>query len=546
MRAHHALHLTGRAFGQNASKTSSVNTDNGIIYADRDTTVYLACLKGTYTYTYNNFIEIPEGYVLKFKGGKIKNGTIVFKNTLLRNAKASVFKDVDISGTIKNKTKRLDWFSYTSDNKDCSNLVRSLVKGGGTLVFGKKEYLMDCYGKNSIKLESNTMLDGKDAILNANYSVNGIHALFEITDDNNITAKNLTIKGVESGIQTPPEGHGTTAYASSNIYAFFLNNVCSNIRFSNLNLEKVSYGIKSSKTSNSNLAKLTDCVIENCNFECDMPIQGSGWCNLTITNCEISSLGKNSGLHALYITAGTTGTNDSVIKDDKANLESVYIKDCVCKSKAGDGTTVQIYDAKKRNISRSTYFRHCTLIHESGNPIINSEGNKLYLSDCVLESEKSAMQGVMQDYVEYRNCNFKNIGMRGGVYHKCSFYRDNAVILGSSLGIKCYGCTIKSDSFVFYALPSGYFERCTIFTAHNDGFISNRNGEFNGTLTFNNCSITAPKLSYSPNQTGNQIIEFKNCNISSFNDQNHFFKRNDKSNIEVKTNNLLFKTVLAE
>lgn len=91
----HALHITGRAIRLNNSRNDTIETDNGIIYAETDITVYIGCIIGNFTYRYDKYVVIPNNCVLEFEGGSLSNGTINGKNTSINvNIQYKIFNNV--------------------------------------------------------------------------------------------------------------------------------------------------------------------------------------------------------------------------------------------------------------------------------------------------------------------------------------------------------------------------------------------------------------------------------------------------------------------
>lgn len=63
-------------------------------------------------------IEMQEGCTLKFEGGSLNNGKIIFNGTFIDTNRTSTFKDISISGSLKNTNIKIDWFS----SKDIATL----------------------------------------------------------------------------------------------------------------------------------------------------------------------------------------------------------------------------------------------------------------------------------------------------------------------------------------------------------------------------------------------------------------------------------------
>jgi hypothetical protein len=67
-------------------------------------------------------IEMKEGCTLKFKGGSLNNGKIIFNGTFIDAKEIYIFKDISISGMLKNTNVKIDWFS----NKDITTINKIL------------------------------------------------------------------------------------------------------------------------------------------------------------------------------------------------------------------------------------------------------------------------------------------------------------------------------------------------------------------------------------------------------------------------------------
>lgn len=114
-------------------------------------------------------ITIPEGCILDFQGGKLKNGSINFNKCIIDSKKAC-FNNIVINGIIGNKTIFVDWFSpykeYPSskdyftdienDNVDIINNILNSVKSNST---NEQKIIEFGYGiykfKESIKINYN-------------------------------------------------------------------------------------------------------------------------------------------------------------------------------------------------------------------------------------------------------------------------------------------------------------------------------------------------------------------------------------------------------
>lgn len=67
-------------------------------------------------------LQIPHKCVLRFQGGKIKNGTVVFNETIVEGERP-VFENVTIQGTLSNDTVNIGWFNVKDDIANVLNVV---------------------------------------------------------------------------------------------------------------------------------------------------------------------------------------------------------------------------------------------------------------------------------------------------------------------------------------------------------------------------------------------------------------------------------------
>lgn len=99
-------------------------------------------------------ITIPEGCVLKFDGGSLRNGTVKGQNTLIEGNTKCFEKDVIITGTWKNETIYTKWLDFVStddgvtDNSLCFKQLQSFINGsnGCKVEFEKGYYQTQIIG----------------------------------------------------------------------------------------------------------------------------------------------------------------------------------------------------------------------------------------------------------------------------------------------------------------------------------------------------------------------------------------------------------------
>lgn len=105
-------------------------------------------------------IEVPEGCVLEFDGGSLRNGGIVFKNTTL-SENSKIYTNVD--GNIVNSIVKVSWFTK---DKDITKALNNIIK-----IIDEGEIQIDktsCYISDTVNItKSNIQING----LNHNVNV---------------------------------------------------------------------------------------------------------------------------------------------------------------------------------------------------------------------------------------------------------------------------------------------------------------------------------------------------------------------------------------
>lgn len=88
-------------------------------------------------------LEIYNGCILEFKGGKLKNGTLKGKNTQLNAAPSLIFNNVTFNGRWRIYNYFPEWF--ISDFSDCTDGIQQAIdfasiNNGGKIVFLSRQY----------------------------------------------------------------------------------------------------------------------------------------------------------------------------------------------------------------------------------------------------------------------------------------------------------------------------------------------------------------------------------------------------------------------
>lgn len=74
-------------------------------------------------------IEVPENCVLDFQGGSLKNGKIIFNNTVIESKENYIFRNLVFEGTTMAKYIYTEWFgAIPNESTDCTDAFISAVK----------------------------------------------------------------------------------------------------------------------------------------------------------------------------------------------------------------------------------------------------------------------------------------------------------------------------------------------------------------------------------------------------------------------------------
>lgn len=176
-------------------------------------------------------INVPKNSSLVFKGGSLKNGTLVGQNTTIINeSNRPLFKNITFCGNFFQRTIYSDWFEYDNlcDLFDAiqvlatSNILTNVIVTKMTVSYlpivrgnyqgDKTSYLF--------KIPSNTHVDFCDSELTlAPNDISFFYAIY-IQDAANVEIKNLTLIGDIEG-HTPTQfdeySHGIYIYASKDV-----------------------------------------------------------------------------------------------------------------------------------------------------------------------------------------------------------------------------------------------------------------------------------------------------------------------------------------
>lgn len=150
-------------------------------------------------------VVIPERSVLKFRGGCIKNGTLVGNNTGIIAKKVTIFDTVCIEGTWNVRDITSDWFTCVNDNDlvQAFNLLSDNVSNTITVEKRDQDYWVDCQkgstsyltGVGILNVKSNTRCVINGTIRQRGHHSNYIYTIYLNNVENVILEGSGTIHG---------------------------------------------------------------------------------------------------------------------------------------------------------------------------------------------------------------------------------------------------------------------------------------------------------------------------------------------------------------
>ena len=146
----------------------------------------------------NKKVTIPQGVIMSFKGGLLKNGTLIGDETgIVTSSRQRLFDGVNLTGSFSNEFIKPFWFGAIMDGvtDDRDFFVETLKQA--TAIQAKLLVDQDIFldveetGKKSIFLEDNTWIEGVDGV---NIIINNLLSpAFYIVLSENVVVQNLTL-----------------------------------------------------------------------------------------------------------------------------------------------------------------------------------------------------------------------------------------------------------------------------------------------------------------------------------------------------------------
>ena len=150
-------------------------------------------------------VVIPERSVLKFRGGCIKNGTLVGNNTGIIAKKVTIFDTVCIEGTWNVGNITSDWFTCVNDNDlvQAFNLLSDNVSNTIAVEKRDQDYWVDCQkgstsyltGVGILNVKSNTRCVINGTIRQRGHHSNYIYTIYLNNVENVILEGSGTVYG---------------------------------------------------------------------------------------------------------------------------------------------------------------------------------------------------------------------------------------------------------------------------------------------------------------------------------------------------------------
>lgn len=272
-------------------------------------------------------IEMKEGCTLKFEGGSLNNGKIIFNETFIEAKEILIFKDISISGTLKNTNIKFDWFS----NKDITTINEILeiryssipdIYINGTIIAGEPIKInrpVNIYCDNfefhqSIWGYPGVIINSSDVAIYGNFSV--FSDVAERTAITNTYFPNIVDKKASSSAICLGSLSESKQIENIHIEKCYLHNFIAGI---------LSHGRYTGDWGVKNV-EINYCYIENIDFG----IFGASWYGLFINMLEFkniaSYINSEDPSHVVYITGG-----DNEILSENIVINNLMGTGCISK-----------------------------------------------------------------------------------------------------------------------------------------------------------------------------------------------------------------------
>lgn len=287
----------------------------------------------------NRACSIPEGYLLKVKGGYIKNGTLIGNKTRLKSSKAC-FNRVRILGTWNVpiiKSSLFDDLSYDNALKDVIALSDSSVNN--RIYIGEGNYQVTAYKNRESCL---TIYSNSEIIIDGviNLTPNG-HRSYNVIE---VSGKDVSIKGKGTIV-----GDKETHTGDSGEWGMGINILNSDrVSVSGLKI-KSCWGDCVYIGSNSKKVIVSDCELDNGRRQGISVTSGD---DIVIKNCTITNIKGTSPEYAIDIEPNRNETVGNVVIDD---CKIFNCRGGITTSGRAEGSRIGSVALRKCDISQITF-----------------------------------------------------------------------------------------------------------------------------------------------------------------------------------------------
>lgn len=438
-------------------------SENGKYNPTDTTTIYVASRKRkSISYYLNGKAAIPDNCVLKFKGGRLKNGTLVGNDTKIESGKKAIFTGITIEGSWKVSDITSVWFSDINDVNKLSNLIAlSSDNIYNNITIDKGDYFFSADKNRYIGLlpKSNTRL----TLLGNIYFSNNYYTGYIIRV---LRASNVTICGKGKIIGDCYAGMTGAKRQTIGVSV----SASKNVIIEGLEIEKCFDGIYTAATVQSEELTIKNNFISNCSRQ---GITIDAVTNCVIINNTISNVRGQSPQSGIDIE-----------HHKKTNSDKHYIKNVVVKNN-------NIYDCKGACVS------------------ISSSNYDSIKSDSIL-IEKNTLDGGKCDGIHYGK-GVANVQIKG------NFIKGTIKVLPKNYS-GCCGIVIKDnniccDNFI-WGVRNSVIENNNIICKDIFGCASRyRSVSYNQNTIFKNNVIRTNKIGHLDSKN-REVLRFDGDNIT--------------------------------
>lgn len=490
----------------------------------------MSCPNTVYVITYDfdlkgEEITVPEGCVLEFEGGSLRNGTIVGDGTSFVGK--IKFINIVFLGIFNQKVIKTKWFTYDSGNDQtlfdtieviCNNRIINEV------YFEKRTYQLNISDKTEedkfkdygMVVPSNTILNLAGIInLNSN-SLHSFGALLLINVDNVEIKGSCTITGDRDShiydSETSEFGVGIKVFG------------CTNVLIEGVTLNKwTGDGIA---VSNRNRDLFSDSVVINnvvtkdCG-RCGISVSNAN--NVTISNSKFINIGK--GLHAYSVYSGIDIEPDTG-NDGSGN--NIKVINCIAEN------CQFAYKVDSSHVSFTKNIRFINCIADTKSAISNVYD--VIFDNCKLPTLLNLNGGTAQ----FNNCNIGLINItKTGNYtlNGCiiddSFTTENAMVVNENALI----CSTIEDDFSLFI--TNCIIKMNTIKLLTQKYKANKVNNYGGSILFNSNYIKYDELFLGYGNYNNNIFEGNTFRISNITESPTILQKN-VINIRDKNNEIVF------